>query len=203
MRTSTAIGVGVLAVGVGVGVAVVIGVVGPLSADEEAPIVVKNGTLDAVAGIASNNGWTFEAEPEDNEDSSPSYSYEPTNKYLDGSKMHWVRISMQAGSCTPSIPTASGKVVRVEYTYTVGTSTQTKDFTLKRGKSGWVNYRTKIRPQVDLTVGTDTTGRPKVYFNLPGYISVVQVGNWSCKFDNQDAKPELSVCSSVDRQECQ
>jgi hypothetical protein len=202
MRTSTAIGVGVLTVGVGVAAIVV--VTQPMAADEEAPIVVKNGTLDIVAGVDKDNEWTFEAEPKDSEDDTPSYSYEPKNKYLDGSKVHFVKISMQTGSCIPNQLTASGKVVRVEYTYDTGGGSQKKEFTLKRGKSGLVNYRTKIRPPGDLSPGTDSdTGRPKLYFNLNGYISAVRVGDWSCTFQDKDAKPELTVCSSDKRKECQ
>jgi hypothetical protein len=202
MQTGTAVGLGVVAVGL---VAVtIVAVQSPMSADEEAPIVVKNGSLDIIAGSATDNNWTWETEVGDNEDASPSYSYEPQHKYRDRSKFHWVKVTMQSGTCNPNQPTTSGKAVQVEYTYNPGTGNTTKEVTLKRGASGWFDYRTKVRPSADLTAGTDsTTGRPKLSFTVNGYISRVKVDNWSCTFSDASAQPVLTVCSSDNRKECQ
>ena len=201
MQTRTAVGLGVVAVGL---VAVVIvAVQSPMAADEEAPITVKNGSLDIVAGSATDNSWTWETEAGDNEDGSPSYSYEPQHKYRDRSKFHWVKVTMQSGTCTPNQPTASGKTVQIQYTYNTGTGNTIKEVTLKRGASGWFDYRTKVRPSADLTPGTDSTGRPKLSFTVNGFISQVKVDNWSCTFSDASAQPVVTVCSSDKRNDCQ
>lgn len=174
-----------------------------LTSDEEAPIIVKNGSLLIVAGAAEQNEWAWTKEDGDNEESSPSYSYEPTHKYRDRSKMHWVKVSsMQSGSCTNNQMTASGKTVNIDYIYGNG---QTKSVGIRRGASGplRIDYRTKVRPQ-DLTVGTDSeTGRSALIFPDSGYISAIRVDNWSCTFPNVAADPQISVCASDKSAECQ
>src|SRR3982751_2758546 len=142
MQKSTIVGGGLVAVGV---VAVSLLSVKILSrADEEAPIIVRNGSLDIVAGTDAKNEWTWEAELKDNEDDSPSYSYEPTHKYRDRSKSHWVKVTRQSGTCT-SGDKASGKVVQIDYTYDDGNGkTGKKTIVVKRGASGYYDYRTKV-----------------------------------------------------------
>lgn len=173
-----------------------------LSADEEAPIIVKNGSLVIVAGVDKDNQWSWTKEDGDNEESSPSYSYEPTHKYRDRSKTHWVKVSsMQSGSCTTNRITASGKTVNIDYKY----GDQTKSVRIRRGASGLIDYRTKVRPP-DLTVGTDSeTGRSALIFPDNGYISAISVpdDNWSCTFPDVAADPQIWVCASDKRAECQ
>jgi hypothetical protein len=191
-------------------VAVGLGLVGfaiydVLSADEEAPIIVKNGSLVIVAGVDKDNQWSWTPETGDNEESSPSYSYEPTHKYRDRSKTHWVKVaSMQSGSCSAG-QTATGQVVNIDYVYG-GEPQKTKNIRIRRGTSGWWDYRTKVRPS-DLEVGTvpDTTpnGRPALIFPEDGFISAIRVDNWSCTFPNVAADPQIWVCASDKRAECQ
>ena len=210
MRKAALVGVSIFAVAilsftlVRVGVSLLLRY-GVLSADEEAPIRVKNGSLEIVTGIEKDNQWAWKSETGDNEDASPSYSYEPVNKYRDRSRIHWVKVvSMASGACTDNRRTASGKAVIINYVYESGQ--QTKVVTIGRGASGplRIDYRTKVRPS-DLTVGTDPdSGRPALIFPAPGYISVISVpaDNWSCTFQDANAKPELYVCSSGNKAEC-
>jgi hypothetical protein len=212
MRKAALVGVSIFAVGIlsftvlRVGVSLLLRY-GILSSDEEAPIRVKNGSLEIITGAEKDNEWGWQSETGDNEDASPSYSYEPVNKYRDRSRVHWVKVaSMASGACTDSRMTASGKEVIITYKYDNGQ--QTKSVKIARGASGplRIDYRTKVRPS-DLTVGKDPdTGRPALIFSpaAAGYISAfsVESDHWSCSFSDANAKPELLVCSSSNRTEC-
>lgn len=213
MRKAALVGVSIFAVGVlsftllRVGVSLLLRY-GVLSADEEAPIRVKNGSLEIITGAEKDNEWAWQSETGDNEDESPSYSYEPVHKYRDRSKIHWVKIqSKVSGKCTDDRIKASGKSVIIDYVFDGGQ--QTKVVIIGRGASGTlqIDYRTKVRPS-DLTVGTalDDSGRklPALIFPADGYISLISVpqDKWSCKFDDANAKPVLLVCSSGNRAEC-
>src|SRR4051812_301306 len=114
-----------------------------LSAQDEAPIIVRNGSLVIVAGDAKDNTWTFKKEPDgDNENPEPSYSHEPVHKYRDRSRKHWVKLvqpSAQA-ACTPGVQKAEGSSVEISYTYNTG---MIKTVIIDRGASGVlaIDYR--------------------------------------------------------------
>jgi hypothetical protein len=199
MAAKTYVTAGAVALGLGLAG---FGLYDVLSADEEAPIIVKNGSLEIIAGVDKDNQWAWEREDGDNQESSPSYSYEPTHKYRDRSRTHWVKVLMPSASC-PSGPTATGKVIKIDYVYDNGQ--KTKLITIRRGASGFlrIDYRTKVRPS-DLTVGADPkTGRPALVFPDNGYISAIRVdNNWSCTFPDATADPSIWVCASNNRAEC-
>jgi len=180
-----------------------------LSAPDEAPIIVRNGSLEIVAGEAKDNKWTFEEEPDgDNENEDPSFSHEPVTRYGDRSKTHWVKLVQPSAKtfCSKGSPNAKGAIVRITYAYS---GSQTKLVTIQRGASGklHIDYRTKIRP-TDLTPSTvpsTSGGRPALIFPVDGYISKIEVpddNNWSCTFGNTD-KPVLYVCSAAEKKDCQ
>jgi len=207
MAAKTYVTAAAVAVGLGLGAVAIYDV---LSADEEAPIIVKNGSLVIVAGVDKDNEWSWTPETGDNEESSPSYSYEPTHKYRDRSKTHWVKVaSMQSGSCSGG-QTTTGQVVNIDYVYVKPNDPnepkQTKNIRIRRGASGFWDYRTKVRPS-DLEVGTvpDTNpnGRPALIFPVDGFISAIRVDNWSCTFPDVTADPQIWVCASDKRAECQ
>ena len=92
--------------------------------------------------------------------------------------------------------------MNIDYLYDNG---QTKQVRIRRGRSGLIDYRTKVRPH-ELTVGTDPkTGRPALILPDAGHISAISVpdDNWSCTFPDAQADPYIWVCASDKRAECQ
>lgn len=179
------------AVGAAVGLIIVL-------SDDEAPIRVRNGSMEIQAGQDPDNEFAWELEPNgDNVDPTPSYSHEPRDHYIDLSKDLWVRVVRRTGTCA-SGDKATGRNVRIEF------SENNFAATFKRGKSGTVNYRTKARPSGDLT--PDTTQRPPVLrygTTGSGFITSVRVNNWSCTFENANVLDVIYICSSENSQECQ
>ena len=154
-----------------------------IRSDDEAPIRVRNGSIEIEAGGSKDNEWAWVHEPQgDNVDPMPSYSHEPKKKYGDSADQLWVKVTRNSGACS-SGNTARGKMVRVEY------SEGGRSVTFKRGKSGGIDWRTKVRRPQDLTL--DSGARPPVLrHGTPGvgFIKSVRVSgggpDWSCTFDN-------------------
>jgi hypothetical protein len=193
------------AVAVGVVVAGVI-VYQSLS-DDEAPIRVRNGSIEIQAEQDPENEWVWEQEPNgDNVDSTPSYSHEPVDSYIDREKNLWVKVVRQTGACA-SGDKATGKTVRVRF------SENNITVRFKRGRSGPWNYRTKVRRTTDLT--PDITLKPPVLRHGTagsGYITSVSVtggvgdndqDTWSCSFGNANGLGTIFICSSANKQACQ
>lgn len=168
------------------------------SGDDEAPIIVKNGSMDILAGNDTTNTWAWNLEPSgDNVDREPSYSHEPANHYFDLSKDLWVKVILRTGTCTAA-PTNGARQVVIDF------SEDNFKATVKRGKSGILDYRTKIRPSGQLTLDTTQTPQTLRYGTKGvGYITSVKSGGWSCDFPNGDALDQIRICSSGNRQDCQ
>lgn len=177
-----------------------------LISDDEAPIRVRGGSMEIHAALTNDNEWAWSLEEDgDNVDSRASYSHEPDDSYTDRSKDLWVKVLRRTGTCA-SGDRATGKMVRVDYSdgFTA---------TFKRGKSGWWNYRTKVRPR-ELTLDAGAT--PPVLRHGSagvGHITRVRVNGgtddtsttdqWECTFNDANALDVIYICSSDDRQECQ
>ena len=164
--------------------------------DDERPIRVRNGSMEILAASDPGNEWGWASEPGgDNVDPTPSYSHEPRDHYFDRDKDLWVKVVRRSGTCAQG-DTTSGRVVRVEY------SENNFAATFKRGKSGVVNYRTKVRPSGDLNL--DANGKVLRYGTAGvGRIAAVRVNNWSCTFNEAAELEVIYICSSEDRVECQ
>ena len=108
-----------------------------------------------------------------------------------------MKVMLRSGTCAQG-NTTSGRVVRVEYSENNFTAT------IKRGRSGWWDYRTKVRPSGDLTL--DTSQSPPVLRRGTagtGRITAVRVNNWSCEFNQTTQLDLIYICSSQDLTECQ
>jgi hypothetical protein len=163
--------------------------------DDERPIRVRNGSMEILAARDTDNEWTWELEPNgDGQDGSPSYSHEPRDTYFDRDNTLWVKVVRRSGTCEDGDKT-SGNLVRVEY------SENNAFVTFKRGRSGWWNYRTKVRPPNVLTLVSPPVLRHGAQGS--GFVSRVQVNNWSCTFPDANALDTIYICSSENRAECQ
>jgi hypothetical protein len=167
--------------------------------EDERPIRVRNGSMEILAAAPDGkNAWRWELEDQgDNVDPTPSYSHEPDDILIDTERTLWVKVVRRTGACASGDRT-SGNTVRVEYT--PGNFAAT----FKRGKSGSLNYRTKVRPTSDLTL--DTSPSPPVLRHGTagtGFVARVRVNNWTCEFPDANALDVIYICSSDNRAECQ
>lgn len=179
---------------VGLAAAVVVGVLYAVeySSDDDVPIYVKNGSLVIEPEASPDNSWAWTLELNgDNEDSSPSYSLEPANKYRDRSRTLWVKVNLAGGTNCSQGNTANGQMVAVQY----GANTFTARF--KRGRSGPIDYRTKVRPANDLKANGTA-----LRYAGEGFITKVTVGGWSCDITTREMLDSIAICSSDTPSEC-
>jgi hypothetical protein len=166
--------------------------------EDEAPIRVRNGSIDILPGVEDGNTWTWMKENNgDHNESAPSWSHEPDDGYLDRETTLWVKViptQNSAMTCT-SGPVLTGQQVAIEFKD--GTNTVTAR--IKRARSGLYNYRTKVRRQEDFTLN----GQYLRYGTAgAGYISEVRIASENCTFTKADDLNEIRICSSAHRQEC-
>ena len=114
-------------------------------AEDEAPIRVRNGSLDILVGEESGKRWRWKRKDGDDRDSTPSYSHEPDHGGKDedicGSRFP----DKSDASCRSGEYVFSGDRVILEYQ-----EANSKFIArLRRGKRAvlGVNYRTKVRPK--------------------------------------------------------
>jgi hypothetical protein len=168
-----------------------------LLSDDERPIRVRNGSMEILAAASQENEWGWKGEQDgDNTDPSPSYSHEPRDRFRDRDKDLWVKVTTRSGTCAQG-NTASGRVVRVHY------SENNFIATFRRGRSGWYDYRTKVRPRSGLTL--DPNGRVLRHGTAgAGSITSVRVGeDWQCEFNSATVLEEITICASRETSECQ
>jgi hypothetical protein len=180
-------------------VAVIGGVIWGVLSDDERPIRVRNGSMEILAARDSANSWGWVLEPNgDIQDPTPSYSHEPRNAYIDREINLWVKVVLRQGTCAQG-DRASGRLVRVEFS-------ENNFFVMfKRGRSGKINYRTKVRPSGSLTPVPGPTPPEVLRYGTQGsgFVSGVRVNNWFCAIPNANALDTIYICSAENQTECQ
>jgi len=167
-----------------------------MSDDDEAPIIVRNGSLDIVAG----DDWEWRAE-NDNSGQLEAYSYQPTGFHIDLIDNHlWVKISASAMTCDPANPTMPIHAATVKVTFTEDSSaTYNSNF---QRISRPFNSRTNVKPGAGLTLST-ADRRLRHGDAGKGYISeVLTAGQGSpvtCSFQKAADLTDITICASAKR----
>ena len=162
--------------------------------DDEAPIRVRNGSLEFEAGNQLNppRRWKWEEKGPDNREQTPSYSHEPEHLDIDTDEEMWVKVipsDKSDASCRSGEYVFSGDRVILEYQ-----EANSKFIArLRRGKRAvlGVNYRTKVRPKDNYAL----EGKFLRYKGV-GYIAEVSAGDGKCTFTKAADLLVIAVCSS-------
>jgi hypothetical protein len=147
------------------------------ASEDEAPIIVKNGSIEIE---------TVDGQWRDGDD---AWINETTGKHND--KELWVKVTSSTGTCR-----GVGQPIRVQYSK----SNDRAVFTT--GGSFLAQHRTRVGPQgiityVDgkhLRVGTPGDG---------GHINAVQARSATCTIAPESSNVEISICSSQNAKACQ
>lgn len=171
-------------------------------AEDEAPIRVRNGSLDILVGEESGKRWRWKRKDGDDWDSTPSYSHEPDHGGKDEDISLWVKVVPKNGAqpvCDDNAMRFDGEIVKVKFT--VGTSTSVAK--IRRGNKNVLgnHYRTRVRAPDDFTLVDDgTLRRGKIG---EGFISQVRSENGACSFKSAEELEEILICSSAQNTKCQ
>jgi len=173
-------------------------------AEDEAPIRVRNGSLDILVGTSEDAGkkWRWKRKEGDDRDSSPSYSHEPDQGGRDEDIGLWVKVVPKNGAqprCDDNSLRFEGEIVMVKYTS--GNSTYVAK--IRRGNKNILgnHYRTRVRLPNDFTLVDDGTLRHGE--TGAGYISQVRSENGACSFQSAQELEEILICSSARNTKCQ
>ncbi len=159
-----------------------------LSDDDEAPIIVKNGSMDIEAG----SRWAWKQENDQN-GVPESYVYDPDHLHFDVfNGGFWVKVSGSAIVCSDtSFPLhAQTVVVTFEPAFTV---------TFQRLRRGWTFWTLRnVVPAADLTL---VGGSQLLRHGKPneGYIKRVDVGTANCTFADATALKQIMICATKKR----
>ena len=144
---------------------------------DEAPIRVRNGSLDIFAGNESGKRWKWEQKEGDNRESTQSYSHEPEHISLDADDRLWVKVIPGSGGgiqCKQGQQNFDGD--RVVVGNKVGSDTL--ETRIRRGNRNvfGLGYRTRVRPRLSFEAVTDQTLRQKGTTIGVGFVSQVRAG---------------------------
>jgi hypothetical protein len=147
------------------------------SSEDEAPIIVKNGSIE----IETSDGqW---------KDGDDAWVNETTGKHND--KELWVKVTSSTGTCR-----GVGQPIRVQYS-------KSNDRAVFTTGGGFLRrHRTRVGPQAVITyvdnkhlrAGTAGDG---------GHINAVQARSVTCTLDADSSNVEISICSSQNAKACQ
>jgi len=145
------------------------------ASSDEAPIIVKNGTIE----IETTDGeW---------KDGNDAWINETTGKHNDNEL--WVKVTSSSGTCR-----ASGQPVKVQY------SQQTVQAVFTTG--GFLRHKTRVGPKGGVTY-VDSKHLRAGTAGDGGHITEVQTRNLTCSLAAGSTNVEISICSSQDTKACQ
>ncbi len=190
MRRSVAIvGFAAGAVGLAVFGLLLLGQIKSASDDDEAPIIVKNGSMDLEPG----SRWMWEQEVDSA--GATSYVYQPDHFHLDVfNGGFWVKVEGSNVSCTSGQRGLHGQTVVV--TFDPETTDPQFSLTFDRKFKGWT--RRNVVPADGLQVADKLLRHGIV---KQGHIARVDVGNANCTFGTAAALDAITICAS--KKECQ
>jgi hypothetical protein len=173
-----------------------------LADDDEAPIIVRNGSLDIFAG----NDWQWQAENDSN-GQLEAYSYQPMGFHIDWIDNHlWVKISANAMTCDPATPTMPIHAATVKVTFVEESSSPTQpaakyESNFQRIRRP-INSRTNVKPGLGLTLST-ADQRLRHGDEGKGYISQVMTAGLgsqvTCDFQKAADLTDIRICASAKR----
>ena len=147
------------------------------ASEDEAPIIVKNGSIE----IETTDGvWT---------DGEEAWVNETTGKH--NHKELWVKVTSSTGTCR-----GVGKPIRIQYSKSNDRAVFTTD------GSFLGRHKTRVGPETAITyvdrkhlrAGTAGDG---------GHIAAVQARSVTCRLEAESANVEISICSSATAKACQ